>query len=242
MRVQKSRPPTKVSIHFNKEIVKKLEKKKDLENHKKLIRLRKEIDEMNDWPTDRKYLNYILDLEYGFKKSGLGDHFLDFLKKRFKKTKESVAVLELGYGQGHFLAELKKQLNYEKIPSKVEGISLFDNATEENKKLIDKRTNLPATEHIINKKYDLIVDLNGAIYFSFSELVDYRKEMILKSAYSLKIGGALLLNVDYLKGNPQLKFITAHLKKQGFKTGFYERDDYSLNQHKYNTLVIERIK
>ncbi len=242
MKMPNRRPPIKVSAHFNKLIVKKLEKKKDLTTHKKLLKIHKETDAIKDWPINRTYLEYTQNLEHGVKKHKLGSNFVDFLKKRHLKTKESISVLELGCGEGHFLAGLKKRLNENLIPSKVEGISLVDNTTIENKKHIDRIKSIPVTEHIATKKYDLIVDFYGAIYFSFSNIVNFKKEIILKYAYALKKGGVLIFNVEYMKGNSKLPSVIAHLKKQGFKANFYERDNHSSNQSQYNTMIIERIK
>lgn len=242
MKIQKQnrRPPTKVSAHFNKEIARKLEITKGASLHKLYIKSLTENDLEKAWPVfDRKYFDYAKNFDYGIKKHGLGESLFDFLKKRYSLKKESIAVLDLGYGEGHFLAELKKMLKEDRIPSKVEGLSLADNATSENKKLIDKRTNIPATEHVLTKKYDLIVDVWGVFSYSFNSI---KKELLLKYAHSLKIGGMLVTNLEYMKGSPKLEFIINHLKKQGFSACFYEKNSESSNSHKYNTLIIQRIK
>jgi SAM-dependent methyltransferase len=229
----------KTSNHFNQEIQRKLKLKKLTSIHESIVRNSLDIDKYAEWPINRGYKEYSAFFNYGINKHGLGKSIFDFLRKRFEKTKETVSVLDLGCGEGNFLSEIKQQLSSEKIPSKTESLSLVDNISEQNKSFIDKKNIMQATEHKLTKKYDLIVDLNGAINM---ELETIRKELLLKYSYSLKKGGVLVLNVIFNKSSSRLPSIINHLRKQGFNAAFYEKDSSPSSNYKYNTLIIERVK
>lgn len=229
----------KTSTHFNKKIKDKLETKRLVSIHENIVNNSLDIDKSKEWPIYRGYKEYSDHFNHGINKHGLGTSILDFLKKRFRQTKETVSVLDLGCGEGNFLSEIKQMLKSEKIPSKTESLSLVDNISEKNSSHIDKRNIIPVIEHKSTKKYDLIVDLNGAINM---ELETIRRELVLKYAYSLKPEGILVMNVIYSVGSEKLNPIIAHLKKQGFNAGFYKKNDSPASFHKYNTLIIQRIK
>lgn len=236
MKKIRTRSPIKASNHFSRLIKENLDKKKETIIHKQYIKTIIERDKEKDWPIERNLQEYNKCFEVALKKTGLGTDLVDILKKRYQKTKEPVFVLDLGAGQGNFLAELKKILLTNKIPSKLESLSLIDNISPENKTLVDKKYLVSAIDQKLTKKYDLIVDVYSAINYEFNSV---KKNLILKYAYSLKKGGTLLIAGVY-KSPESKKNILAHLKKQGFNAAFIDQVQDVFTNDKRTALVINR--
>jgi hypothetical protein len=230
----RTRSSLKSSKHFNNLIKKNLKEEKAEKYHRYYIKHLKKTDLSKSWPLNRNLKRYDKFFSYSLQKLRLGNNIFDFLERSYLKKKRKVNVLDLGYGEGFFLSDLKRKLSDKKIPSNLEGLSLVDNSSINTKRNINKITNKPATEQVLSKKYDLIVSLNSAINF---ELTFLKKNLILKYAYALKKGGILLVNG--INTAPRSKeLIVKHLKKQGFNAFFCDKNTFVYNKNKKSILVI----
>ena len=232
----RQRSPIKASNHFSRLIKETLEKKKETKTHKQYIKAIIERDKTKEWPMERSLEEYNACFKPALNKTGLGSDLFDFLKKRYQHTKEPVSVLDLGAGEGNFLADLKKILLGNKIPNKLESLSLVDNISAKNQILIDQKHLISAVDQKLTKKYDLIIDVYSAINY---ELDSVKKNLILKYAYSLKKGGTLLIAGIY-KSPESKRNILAHLRKQGFNAMFVDQTTNIFVNDKKTALVINR--
>lgn len=230
------RSPIKASNHFTRLIKSVLDKKHETASHKQYIKSIIERDKVKDWPITRGLQEYNNCFDVALKKTGLGTDIFDYLQRRYQKTKQQVSVLDLGAGEGNFLAELKRILVTNKIASKLESLSLHDNLSPESKRLIDKKHIVSAVDQKLTKKYDLIVDVYSAINYEFDSI---KRNLILKYAYSLKKGGTLLIAGIYKSPESKIN-ILAHLRKQGFEASFIDQIKDPFANDKKTVLVIIR--
>lgn len=130
---------------------------------------------------------------------------LQELLVRLKKRKRALRLLELGAGTGEVLRGLVLAARAKTIPTDATALTLPDSTRASFNQLLEENARTAqgekaysiveakAEEFIPTKKYDFIFDSYGPMSYTLRRA---RKDLLLKYAHSLHVGGVMIVRFD----------------------------------------------